>query len=63
LLQYLVVPKAQYRIALIAQPIVSLLIVGHLLSMVATIDLNDQPLFHANKINDVATDGFLSFEF
>ena len=61
-LDYFVVPKPQYRIALATQPRISILIVLHLFGMLSTIDFYNQQLLDTYKIHDIATYGFLPLE-
>lgn len=40
-----------------------MLIISRLVGMLPAIDLNNQLVFHADKVHDIATQGFLPFEF
>ncbi len=60
--QHFIVPEAKYPIASfdekVSPPFVCLKLVG----MVTAIKLDHQPLFRAEEVNDVATDGLLPAE-
>jgi len=60
--QYVVVPVTQNTIAAFFQPGTSLFIVFHLVSMLTTIEFDDQFLFKADEVNNVNSDRMLSPE-
>jgi hypothetical protein len=59
-LKYIVIPKSQNIETLIPQPDISVNIVSYLLTMLPAVDLNNQPFFQTNKINDVASHRLLA---
>ena len=63
LLHNIVIPETQYRITLVAQPRIPLLVIDHPVGMLATVNLDDQPVLQTHKIHDVAAYGFLALEF
>lgn len=60
--QYLMIPETQDTIASTFQITFTLLIVFRLLLMLTTVQLDDQPAFGADEVNDIRANGFLPFE-
>jgi hypothetical protein len=61
-LYHVIVPEAQDAIAMIAKPLIAngIAFTGRVLSAV---DFNDQALLPADQIDNIGTDGFLTYEF
>jgi len=60
--QYLMVPETQYTIASTFQIMLTLLVVLRLSLMLTTVQLDDQPAFGADEVDDIRANGFLPFE-
>lgn len=60
--QYLMIPETQYTIASTLQITLTLLIVFRLQLMLPTVQLDDEPTFSADEIDDIGANGFLPFE-
>ena len=63
LLHNIIVPEAQHRITLAAQPHIPMLVVVHLFRMLSTVNFDNQSPLHANKIYNVVAYWLLPFEF
>ncbi len=63
LLHHIIVPETQHGITLAAQPRIPMLVIGHLLSMLTTVNLDNQPLLQTHKIYNIAAHWFLPLEF
>jgi hypothetical protein len=61
-IHYIVIPEAQYRETLRCEPCTTLAIIGDLIAMLAAIDFNDEPMLHANEINNAWAQRFLALE-
>lgn len=57
------IPETQHLIALCIQPTSSRLIIGSIVHVLPTIQLNDQAPRMTNKIDDIVTYDYLPFEF
>ncbi|APU28849.1 hypothetical protein UYA_03540 [Ectopseudomonas alcaliphila JAB1] len=60
--QYLMIPETQHTIASSLQITLTLLIVFRLQLMLPTVQLDDEPTFSADEIDDIGANGFLPFE-
>jgi hypothetical protein len=63
IIQHIVVPKPHYMEALLIQKETTPLVIRLLIHVLSTIQLDDHPLFPANKISDIRPDGILTSEF
>lgn len=63
LLHDFIIPETQHRIALAAQPIITHSIICCLFGVLPAIKLNDQAMFHAYEIHNIAAHRFLTLEF
>ena len=61
-LHHLVVPEPQHRITLNPQPFITARVISRLFRVLPTIQFDDQSLFDADEIDDVAPERFLPFE-
>jgi hypothetical protein len=62
IIQNIVIPKAQNAPALPLQKSASLLVVGNLILVLATVEFDDCFLFDAGEVGDVGSDGVLAAE-
>ena len=60
--QHLMIPETQHTIASTLQIMLTLLVVFRLLLVLATVQLDDQPAFGADEVDDIRANGFLPFE-
>jgi hypothetical protein len=62
ILQDFIVPETEDAVAAFYEPSIAFSVAA-IFRVLATIDLDHQPLFATNKIHDIGSNGFLTHEF
>ena len=63
ILHHIIVPETQHQITLATQPCIPLFIICRLFGMLPAVQFDNEISFHADKIHNVTTYGFLPLEF